>query len=210
MSRCFNRIFKGEHAERTGGCEDFCAQFPCVLNTNLRETLAHIRRGFCPHLPSATFATQTLFTGPVHLVKGETGDGGEKRTRLIENIILVSQKARVVIGDDLFNLPSERELAFLQPLRQDLGSMENFEFPLGVLVFKNIKAVGACGENMIDPIGFEALDISFHQFFKETCLSHPPDFIATTLFLISENGKIYPYLLKDEYHGFGDFLDSRV
>src|SRR4030042_6400852 len=68
----------------------------------------------------------------------------------------------------------------------------------------------ACGDNPLNPVSLKTLHVSFNEFCKEACLSHPSDFTSTALFFVSQNAEIDSSTLEAKNQCLCDLLNSRI
>src|SRR4030042_3292902 len=88
--------------------------------------------------------------------------------------------------------------------------MQHFELPLGVFILQDIETMGTGGDDPFDPVIVETFNIFFHELFKESRFSHPPDLTTTALFFISQYTEVHLSALEIEGKCLGNLLNAGI
>ncbi len=142
-----------------------------ILDAQFAEALAH--GDFCPDPAATPGATEAQFAGPAQL-QGVRLEGARKQlARRIVNLAVATQVAGIMKGDLLLDTLREGELSLLLELAQQRGVVNHFPLPsqFRVFVLEGPQAMGGGGDDLLDALAVEELDVGLGQFQEEFLVS---------------------------------------
>src|SRR5439155_1466072 len=137
------------------------------------------------HASSARTAAESAIAALFHLDHSDPRNAIEHVPRFVEDSVVPSQVAGVVVGQELQDVLRRSEAARVDELSQELGMVDDVVPPaeVGILVLERVEAVGTCRDDPRHPVPVEGLHVAHDHRLGQVFVAEAPRRIAGAFLL---------------------------
>src|SRR5438132_2077128 len=172
-----------------------------------QAAVVHLLPAFLhPHAGASRPAAETAVTGLLHLDDPHSRDSIQDLPGFVEDLVVPSQVACVVVGEELEHVLRRREPTRVDQFPEELGVVDDIVCPAEVRIFvlQRVEAVRTGRDDTRDPVAVQRLDVPHDHRLRQVFVAESPRWIAGALLLPSEDGEPHAGLLEDPCEGLGD------
>src|SRR5437016_5476462 len=159
-----------------------------------------------PHAGASRPAAEPAVAGLLHLDDPHARDPIQDLPGFIEDLVVPSQVACIVVGEELEHVLRRREPTRVDQFAKELGVVDDVVSPAEIRIFvlQRVEAVRTSRDDSRDRVAVQRLDVPHDHRLRQIFVAESPRWIAGALLLRSEDGKPHAGLPKDPREGLGD------
>ena len=163
-----------------------------------------------PHPAAAPLATDAALSGAIQVLEFDAWDAPQNVARLVIDVVVLAQEARVVVGHLLGHAGAQVQLAIVHQVGQQLGVVLNRKRHVAVLVLEGVETVRRDRDHAAGLKLAKDRVVLFDHRLKAFRLADALDLVGAAHLVHAHGAKVDSHPLEHGGQGAGHRLDAGI